>query len=185
MKDKRVCIAGIGGIGSNIARILTASGVTCLRIIDFDVVEASNLNRQFYFYDQIGELKTDMLEINLKRINPGILIEKRQMKLTPSTISEAAEGCRVVVEGVDTIEDKKMIMENFAGEMPLMVSASGIAGQEMEGIRVKRLGRGYVVGDLSSDDKDFPLFPPKIHLVASTMAGIVLSYLLHEKEEEK
>lgn len=53
----KIGIAGAGGIGSNVAANLVRSGVTSLKIVDFDRVESSNLNRQFYFSDQIGCLK--------------------------------------------------------------------------------------------------------------------------------
>jgi sulfur carrier protein ThiS adenylyltransferase len=54
-------IAGVGGIGSNVAVNLVRSGIASLKIVDFDRVEPSNLNRQFYFHDQIGRLKVEAL----------------------------------------------------------------------------------------------------------------------------
>ncbi len=63
----KIGIAGIGGIGSNVARLLAQSGIRHLMIVDFDCVEASNLNRQFYSFSQIGEKKTDSLKKILKR----------------------------------------------------------------------------------------------------------------------
>ncbi len=68
-------IAGVGGIGSNVAIILVRSGIDTLTLVDFDRVEAANLNRQFYFADQVGRLKVAMLAENLRRIRPGIAIE--------------------------------------------------------------------------------------------------------------
>ena len=59
-KETLVGIAGIGGIGSNVGKILIRSGVMNLKIVDFDHVEPSNLNRQFYFADQIGNPKVSL-----------------------------------------------------------------------------------------------------------------------------
>jgi sulfur carrier protein ThiS adenylyltransferase len=57
----RIGIAGCGGLGSNCAVALSRVGIGRLILVDFDVVELSNLNRQYYFRDQIGLLKTEAL----------------------------------------------------------------------------------------------------------------------------
>ena len=57
----RIGIAGVGGIGSNVACMLVRSGLPFLKIIDFDVVDEGNLNRQFYFADQVGMQKVTAL----------------------------------------------------------------------------------------------------------------------------
>ena len=62
----KIGIAGVGGIGSNVALNLVRSGVMQLKLIDFDRVEPGNLNRQFYFADQIGLFKVEALKINLR-----------------------------------------------------------------------------------------------------------------------
>ena len=61
----KIGIAGAGGIGSNVAACLVRSGVQQLKIVDFDSVDESNLNRQFYFHDQIGRPKVQALAENL------------------------------------------------------------------------------------------------------------------------
>jgi molybdopterin/thiamine biosynthesis adenylyltransferase len=58
----KIGIAGAGGIGSNVAVHLVRSGVESIKIADFDRIEKSNLNRQFYFYDQIGMYKSEAVE---------------------------------------------------------------------------------------------------------------------------
>ena len=62
----KVGIAGAGGLGSNCATALARSGVGTLVIADYDKIEECNLNRQYYFTDQIGKLKTDALKENVK-----------------------------------------------------------------------------------------------------------------------
>jgi sulfur carrier protein ThiS adenylyltransferase len=64
----RVGIAGAGGLGSNCAVALARSGVGTLVIADFDVIEEPNLNRQYYFTDQIGLMKTVALKDNIANI---------------------------------------------------------------------------------------------------------------------
>ena len=66
----RIGIAGVGGMGWNVAFHLVRTGVTELKFGDFDKIEESNLNRQFFFKDQVGKYKAEALYENLKRINP-------------------------------------------------------------------------------------------------------------------
>ena len=70
-----VGIAGAGGLGSNCAVSLARSGVGTLVIADFDIVEEANLNRQYYFYDQIGRKKAPALKENILKINPFCKVE--------------------------------------------------------------------------------------------------------------
>jgi len=173
---KKIGIAGIGGIGSNVARHLVQAGVKDLVIVDFDYVEASNLNRQFYFFSQIGERKTNCLEKNLKGISPGINIEKIDRKIEPGDSKRIFSCCDVVVEGFDNKIMKKIIIEELAETCAMLVSASGIAGDDMDCITTKKMGNCYIVGDFISDTDNCRLFPPKIAMISSLMAGIVLKH---------
>lgn len=173
-----VGIAGVGGIGSNVAQMLVRSGVMNLKTIDFDYVEFSNLNRQFYFASQVGKLKIEMLEHNLRKINPDIQIAKEKIKITKINVKSIFSDCEIIVEGFDLKENKKMLMEELGGKKGLIVSASGIAGDNMKNIRVKKVGKNcYIAGDFCSDDKDFDVFPPKVFCIASIMAAIILNYI--------
>ena len=67
LKEASVGIAGAGGLGSNIAMALARAGVGHLLIVDFDKVEESNLNRQYYFRDQIGEFKVEAIRENIEK----------------------------------------------------------------------------------------------------------------------
>ena len=86
LKAATVGIAGLGGLGSAIAVALARVGVGKLIVADFDVVEPSNLNRQPYFVDQIGMLKTNALVSNLRKINPYVQVETHAVKLTPDNL---------------------------------------------------------------------------------------------------
>ena len=72
IENTKLCIAGCGGLGSNIAHMLVRCGFRKFVLMDYDVVEMKNLNRQFFFPDQEGLLKTDALVQNLRMINPDI-----------------------------------------------------------------------------------------------------------------
>ena len=84
----RVAIAGLGGLGSNVAYSLTRIGVGHLHLIDFDVVDITNLNRQQYFMEHLGMLKTDALESLLKKINPYLDIQTDCVRVTEDNIRE-------------------------------------------------------------------------------------------------
>ena len=83
-----VGIAGAGGLGSNCAVALARSGVGKLIIADFDIVDISNLNRQYFFSDQVGMFKVDALKHNINRIDKSIGVTVYNIKLSPPFIKE-------------------------------------------------------------------------------------------------
>ncbi|MFK5953018.1 MAG: sulfur carrier protein ThiS adenylyltransferase ThiF [Desulfobacterium sp.] len=174
----KVGIAGAGGIGSSVANLLVRSGVRHLTLVDFDRVDASNLNRQFYFHDQIGMNKTAMLARNLKRINPQVNIDAVCDRLDVHNIKARFRHCDIIVEGVDDKETKKQLVEAFAGTSIPVICASGIAGDDCTAIGIKSIGNITIVGDLITDEVDSPLFPPKVHIVAALMSAEILKRML-------
>ena len=170
----KVGIAGVGGIGSNVAMHLVRAGCTSLRLVDFDRVELSNLNRQFYFDDQIGRYKVDMLRENLLRIVPNATIDTASLRLMSENMLEIFGDCQLLVEGFDDQHSKKMLVETFAdSDMPI-ISASGIAGRDMTAIRVQNFGNCSIVGDFQTDFRTESLYGPKISVIAAMMADLVL-----------
>lgn len=169
----KIGIAGVGGIGSNVALNLVRSGVSGLKIIDFDRVEPSNLNRQFYFTDQVGLTKVDALVINLCRINPQLRIEAMAQRIDATNCAQLFTDCDLIVEGFDRQADKKMLFETFA-DTKTVVSACGIAGCDLATIRSRRIGNGYIVGDFTTDCAEAPLFSHKVTTVANYMSEFIL-----------
>lgn len=170
----RIGIAGAGGIGSNVARHLAQAGVLFIKLVDFDHVEISNLNRQFYSQAQAGKSKVKSLRQNLLAISPGMEIKTITCRMTPGDASKLFHDCDIVVEGFDDKACKKMIIEELAPMGIRLVSASGIAGSCMDTVGTRKLGNCHIVGDFSSDTDSHQLFPPKVALVAAHMAAIVL-----------
>ncbi len=109
----RIGIAGIGGIGSNVARQLAQAGISPIRIVDFDRVEAGNLNRQFYAMDQTGKPKVDCLKDNLTGIFPRMKIETVNKRIEPGQALKIFKGCSLVVEGLDDPAAKKIWWKNY------------------------------------------------------------------------
>lgn len=167
-------IAGAGGIGSNVARHLAQAGVPGLLLVDFDVVETANLDRQFYFTDQAGQPKVACLKQNLLKIFPKMDIQTLTHCIKPGDSARIFKNCRLVVEGFDNRTTKKLLMEELSPTGIPVVSASGIAGTDIKNIQTRKIGNCHIVGDFSTDVAAAPLFAPKIAMIAAMMADIVL-----------
>ena len=184
LKDRTVGIAGCGGLGSNCAVALARVGVGKLIICDFDKIDESNLNRQFYFYDQIGQQKAPTLKENINRINPGVEVNAFDIKLDPDSITELFRNCDVIVEAFDRADMKKMIIETVLTEMkdkPL-VAGIGMAGWgESNNIQMIQNGNLYICGDGSSEAcHDNPPLAPRVGITAKMQANTVLEILLKQ-----
>ncbi|RMF31772.1 MAG: MoaD family protein, partial [Candidatus Nitrosothermus koennekii] len=104
LRDARVCVVGVGGLGSPIATQLTAMGIGHLRIIDRDVVEISNLHRQtLYTEEDIGKVKVEAAAEKLRKINPKVEIEAIPVSINENTALEVVKDCDVVIDGLDSI----------------------------------------------------------------------------------
>jgi sulfur carrier protein ThiS adenylyltransferase len=183
VKAATVGIAGLGGLGSAIAVALARVGVGKLIIADFDVVEPSNLNRQQYFVDQIGLLKTDALVSNLRKINPYVEVEAHAVKLTPDNIFPIFGNVNVMIEAFDRADQKAMLMQAFAAQKPDVpfIGASGMAGfGSEETIGVKKMGQNvYIVGDLETAARPgCGLMAPRVGIVAHMQANLALRLIV-------
>lgn len=171
----KIGIGGAGGLGSNIALNLVRSGVKEIKIADFDVIDISNLNRQFYFRDQVGQNKVNALFENLKRINPELKLQIVHRKLDENNISEIFSDCQIVVEAFDKKEYKSMMIEQFIFSKKLIVAGSGIAHYDLDKIESKRIRENlYIVGDFDKDICEYKTYSTKVTIVAAMMANIVL-----------
>jgi len=179
----KIGIAGLGGLGSNIAAMLVRAGVSDIIIADFDVVDISNINRQNYFLEQMGHAKTDATEETLRRINPYITIEKHSVKLDPSNIPEVFGRCDIVCEAFDVPSGKAMLINTILEKCPgiKVISGSGMAGfGRSNEIRTERLFTDlYMCGDgIDMEDADGGLMSPRVNICAGHMANAVISLLM-------
>jgi sulfur carrier protein ThiS adenylyltransferase len=179
----RVGIAGAGGLGSNCAIALARSGIGTLVLSDFDIIEEPNLNRQYYFADQIGMMKTTALRENIKRIDPNINVITFQKKLDKNNIQEIFSCCDVIVEAFDRSDMKEMLVETVQlkmSETPLVVG-SGMAGWgQSNEIRCRKIDSTlYVCGDESSEvSSEKPPMAPRVGIVANMQANVVIEILM-------
>ncbi len=182
----KVGIAGAGGLGSNCAFNLVRSGFRKFKIVDFDYVEYSNLDRQFFFIDQVGIPKVEALKVNLERINPDIEIADVVQKITEDNIQDSFEDCDIIVEAFDKVLYKKMLVESYYSSGKFFVSASGLAGWgKSDDICVKKIhSKFYLVGDLVSEvSNEKPPISPRVNIVAAKQADVILNYVLEGLNE--
>ena len=123
----KIGIAGTGGIGSNVAMHLVRSGITNLKFGDFDRIEKSNLNRQFYFEEQIGKYKSETLKENLTKISQGNY-EYEIIKFNEKNIKDFFKDCDILVEGFDKKEYKALLLEEVFDREKILITVSGIGG---------------------------------------------------------
>jgi molybdopterin-synthase adenylyltransferase len=104
LKDARVLVAGVGGLGCQLSVQLASMGVGFLRLADRDVVEMSNLQRQhLYGIDVVGYPKVEAAEMRLHKVNPFIKIEALPLSVNDRTASKLVEDVDLVVDGLDRI----------------------------------------------------------------------------------
>lgn len=183
VKKASVGIMGLGGLGSLVATALARVGVGHLILADFDVVEPSNLNRQQYFIDQIGQKKTLALAHNLSRINPYLRVETMDVVLTEDLIPDLFQGVDVLAECFDQASMKAAALRCALG--PLQgrgfVGASGMAGFEDNNMITTRKIRDkvYLVGDGVTEAKQGQgLMSPRVGIAAHHQANQILRLLL-------
>ncbi len=181
LESARVGIAGAGGLGSNCAMHLVRAGVKHLTVVDFDVVNESNLNRQFFFRDQLGQKKVDALKENLLRIEPDADIRAVDMKLDASSTRSVFADCAIVVEAFDVVDAKAMILAALVGSGKKLVTASGLAGWgRSNAIRLRKMGADLIaVGDgETSVGKGVAPVSPRVGIAAAMEANSVVAILL-------
>lgn len=187
IKSAHVAVAGLGGLGSNVAVMLARAGVGSLHLVDFDRVDGSNLNRQIYKMKHLGMKKTEALTEEIREINPYIRIAADTVKVTEENAGEIFAADAIICEAFDAAENKAMLVSTLLSRLPetVIVAGSGMAGFE-SGNRIrtrKRMRRLYLCGDETSDIADgICLMAPRVTLCAAHQANMILRLILGETE---
>lgn len=132
LKNAKVCVVGVGGLGNPIATRLVAMGIGKIRIVDRDVIELSNLHRQTMFDESdIGQVKVEAAAKKLKKMNPDVEIEALPVSVNDYTALDIVEGCDVVIDALDSVNaryslNKACVQKNI----PFVTGAAvGVSGQ--------------------------------------------------------
>ena len=187
LKKAKVCILGLGGLGSNVATLLARSGIGYLKLVDFDIVEASNLNRQQYRISHIGIKKTEAMKSIIREINPFVEVDILNIKVYRENIYSIVGDIEIVVEAFDRAETKAMTLEELLTDKnKIVVSASGMAGlgSANEIVTRKIKDNFYLIGDNYSDYEEYSgIMSTRVMLCAAHQANTVLRLILGEKGE--
>lgn len=180
LRQACIGIAGAGGLGSNCAVMLARSGVEHFVLVDYDVVDASNLNRQQYLAHHVGMLKVQALSDVLRAINPAIFITAIKQKICTAGDLTLFRECSLVVEAVDDASTKRMIVENCVSEQKTVIAASGMAGWGGCAMQQRQLGNHLIiVGDFCNEvSEGMPPLAPRVTMAAAMQADAVLQCLL-------
>ena len=179
----KVAVAGLGGLGSNVAIALARIGVGHLHLIDFDRVDITNLNRQQYFIRQIGMDKTKALSEILKEINPYLRIVTDCVKVTENNLRELFAEENIICEAFDVPEAKAMLVNGILEAFPekYIVSASGMAGYGFsDEIQTRKITEHfYLCGDGHRESKPgCGLMAPRVALCAAHEANLITELLM-------
>ncbi len=189
IKNSTVGIAGVGGLGSQIAVALARVGIGRLIIADFDIIDPTNLNRQQYFIDQIGMFKVTALTDNLRRINPATEVIAHQTRIHYHNVNQVFSNVDILVEAFDS-PDQKALLANFwlthHRDKPL-ITGSGMAGYGPSNtITTTKVSKNfYVCGDRNTAaGPGIGLMAPRVGIAAHHQANAVLRLLLNQNPEE-
>ena len=185
MNVARVAVAGLGGLGSQIAVMLARSGVGHLHLTDFDCVDVTNLNRQMYFVEHLGRPKTEALAELLRKINPWIDLELHQMRVTERDVPELYQTYPLVCEAFDKPDQKAMLVRTLLETCPetTVVSGNGMAGfGNSNAVITKQVNsRLYMCGDGSTDvGGGTGLMAPRVNICAGHQANKIIELILNK-----
>ena len=182
-----VAVAGLGGLGSHVAIALARMGVGNIHIIDYDIVDITNLNRQQYFLNHIGMYKTEALRQQILNINPYINIDTDCIKVTEQNIKQLFCNNDIICEAFDNAESKAMLVNGILEYCPekKLVAASGLAGYQSSNIiHTRRISKNfYLCGDeVTEISEQNVLTAPRAGLCACHQSNMIIRLLLGEEQ---
>lgn len=134
LKNARVLVFGVGGVGSAVANMLVRSGITHIGIVDFDKIDITNINRQMVANSlNVGKLKVDEMEMQLKTINPEVKVDKFPFKYGQETKDNInLTNYTYIVDCIDDMNAKKLLIKLAKQNNIPIICAMG-AGNRFKG----------------------------------------------------
>ena len=190
LRSAHIGIAGLGGLGSNIAAALVRNGVGHLTVADFDRVELSNINRQIYDLSHIGQNKTEALTDMIGHINPFCEVTSHSIRVTAENCVDIFSGCDIICEAFDDPVQKAMLVNTLLEKLPdkYIISGSGMAGfgRANDIVTRKITDRFYICGDGSTDVADGDgLTAARVMICAGHQASKVIELILGGENSAK
>lgn len=130
LRDSRVLIVGLGGVGGYAAEMLARIGVGYLRVVDADAVAPSNLNRQIIaLHSTVGLPKADLIHSRIADINPEAEVDSRNEFVTPENAGDYLDGIDLVIDAIDTVAPKVALIAECMRRRQPILSAMGAGGR--------------------------------------------------------
>ena len=132
LRNAKVCVVGVGGLGNPITTQLVAMGIGKLRIVDRDVIELSNLHRQTMFDESdVGQVKVETAAKKLQTLNSNVVIEALPISVNDYTALDVVEGCDVVIDALDSVNARYSLNKAcIKNNIPFVTGAAvGVSGQ--------------------------------------------------------
>ncbi|MGN0399294.1 MAG: sulfur carrier protein ThiS adenylyltransferase ThiF [Blautia sp.] len=185
LDNARVAIAGLGGLGSNVAFALARIGVGHLHLIDFDQVDITNLNRQQYFIKHVGMYKTEALAQELREINPYIQVVTDCVRVSEENLERLFAEEEIICEAFDVPEAKAMLVNGIMEKYPdkILVAASGMAGYGSSNeIKTRKITEHfYLCGDEHTEPTEgMGLMAPRVAICAAHEANLITELIIKE-----
>ena len=125
IKNSKVLIIGMGGLGSPLLTYLASSGVCNIGIVDNDKVEISNLNRQILFNsNDIGKFKVNQAKIKIRKVYNQIKIKTFRTKITNKNIKKVLGDYQIICDGTDNFETRYLINDHCKKNKKILISAA-------------------------------------------------------------
>lgn len=131
LKNSNIAVIGIGGVGSYVAEALARSGVGKLLLVDYDIIDVSNINRQIHaLTSTVGLLKVDVMKSRIKDINPDCQVEIKNEVCTPENIDMILnKKYDYIVDAIDDVKGKIAIIELAKKQKIKVISSMGTANK--------------------------------------------------------
>jgi molybdopterin-synthase adenylyltransferase len=184
LRKARVFVAGTGGLGSPISTYLAVAGVGKIIIADFDIVDPSNLNRQFLHHEKdIGREKVKSAEEKLLSLNPEIEVETIKEKITDENAGSVVPPCDLIIDALDNF-DTRHVLNKLAVErkIPLIHGAvSGYRGQATTVIPGKTPCL-YCIFPSSFKKEIFPVLGTTPGVIGTIQANEAINYITGQEK---
>jgi len=189
IKNSKVLIIGMGGLGCPLFTYLASAGVGNIGIIDHDKVELSNLNRQTLFnLSDIGKLKVVQAKIKIEKINKTIKIKKFTEKIKKKNVKNIIKNYEIICDGTDNFDTRYLINDECKKNKKILISAaiSKFDGQIFK-FNFKKKGSCFrcfmpMKPDLENNCGTEGIFPPVAGMLGSLQASEVLKTILNIKD---
>ena len=189
IKNSKVLIIGMGGLGCPLFTYLASAGVGNIGIIDHDKVELSNLNRQPLFnLSDIGKLKVVQAKIKIEKVNKTIKIKKFTEKIKKKNIKNIIKNYEIICDGTDNFDTRYLINDECKKNKKILISAaiSKFDGQIFK-FNFKKKGSCFrcfmpMKPDLENNCGTEGIFPPVAGMLGSLQASEVLKTILNIKD---